>query len=57
MIKQDSSLASMDYAVSSHADFDQHEDVVIHDDEVLTAIIAVHNSNLGPATGGCRIYP
>lgn len=44
-------------SVDSHPDFDQHERVVIHDDGQLRAIIAVHNSNLGPATGGCRIFP
>lgn len=43
--------------VDSHSDFDQHERVIIHDDERLRAIIAVHNSTLGPATGGCRIFP
>lgn len=43
--------------LDSHPDFDQHERVVIHDDGRLRAIIAVHNSNLGPATGGCRIFP
>lgn len=44
-------------SVSSHPEFDHHENVEIHDDEDLRAIIAIHNSNLGPATGGCRIYP
>lgn len=39
--------------------FDQHERVVFgHDAESgLKAIIAVHNTNLGPALGGCRMYP
>lgn len=43
--------------VDSHPDFDQHERVIINDGIGLRAIIAVHNSALGPATGGCRIFP
>lgn len=43
--------------ISSHPDFDQHEKVVCCENDSLTAIIAVHNTKLGPATGGCRIYP
>jgi len=40
-------------------DFDGHEQVVFcSDPEVgLKAIIAVHNTNLGPALGGCRMWP
>ena len=42
-----------------HPDFDQHETVAFHSDAKtgLQAIIAVHNSTLGPAMGGCRMYP
>jgi len=45
--------------IFSHPDFDQHELLAFRDDPAtgLRAIIAVHNSNLGPATGGCRMYP
>jgi leucine dehydrogenase len=43
--------------VESHVDFDGHESVVFTQSDTLTAIIAVHNSNLGPAIGGCRMYP
>ena len=53
--------------VTSHPDFDEHEAVVWshdgHADEHaidsnrLTAVIALHNTNLGPAVGGCRMYP
>ena len=43
--------------VASHPDFDKHEQVVLCDNDSLRAIIAVHNSSLGPATGGCRIFP
>ena len=45
-------------SVFSHPDFDHHELVALKEDPVtgLKAIIAVHNSRLGPATGGCRMY-
>lgn len=44
--------------VFDHADFDHHELVAFKDDPAsgLKAIIAVHNSNLGPALGGCRMF-
>jgi len=37
----------------------QHEKVLFVNNEKagLHAIIAVHNTNLGPAIGGCRLYP
>ena len=40
-------------------DFSGHEQVVFCSDEAsgLRAIIAIHNSNLGPALGGCRMWP
>ncbi len=39
--------------------FDNHEQVVFLNDQSsgLNAIIAIHNTNLGPAVGGCRMYP
>ncbi|MDP7593041.1 MAG: Glu/Leu/Phe/Val dehydrogenase [Litorilituus sp.] len=39
-------------------DFDNHEQVVFCSDEKsgLKAIIAVHNTQLGPAVGGCRMW-
>lgn len=42
-----------------HHEFDQHKEVVFCNDEKsgLKAIIAVHNTNLGPSLGGCRMYP
>lgn len=45
--------------VTSHASFDAHEQVVHFEDAALglQAIIAVHNTQLGPSLGGCRIYP
>ena len=40
-------------------DFDSHEQVVFFSEASLglRAIIAVHNTNLGPALGGCRMWP
>jgi leucine dehydrogenase len=45
--------------LTNHPEFDNHELVAFHTDEDsgLKAIIAVHNTKLGPATGGCRMYP
>lgn len=44
--------------VFSHKEFDQHEQVSFFHcpQSGLKAIIAVHNSNLGPALGGCRMW-
>ena len=41
------------------ADFDGHEQVAFVSDAAwgLKAIIAIHNTALGPAVGGCRILP
>ncbi len=46
-------------SVFDHSEFDNHEHVAFyHDEEAgLSAIIAVHNTNLGPALGGCRMWP
>ncbi len=43
----------------SHPEFDDHEEVrFFHDRESgLEAIIAVHDTSLGPAIGGCRMWP
>jgi len=45
-------------ALFTHEEFDHHEKVsFFHDQETgLKAIIAIHNSNLGPALGGCRMW-
>ena len=45
-------------AVFNRVEFDNHEQVVFCSDEEsgLKAIIAVHNTNLGPAVGGCRMW-
>ena len=44
--------------VETHPSFDQHEQLFFKRDEIsgLNAIIAVHNTNLGPALGGCRMH-
>ncbi len=44
--------------VTSHPDFDAHEDVVFFSDDALgvAGIIAIHSTALGPAVGGCRIW-
>ncbi len=46
-------------SVFSHPEFDNHQAVHFCSDSEtgLRAIIAVHNSNLGPALGGCRMWP
>ena len=46
-------------SVFAHPDFDGHEQVVFCHDQAsgLKAIIAVHNTLLGPALGGCRMFP
>ena len=45
-------------SVFSQPEFDNHEQVVFASDEAtgLRAIIAVHNTNCGPAVGGCRFW-
>ncbi len=45
--------------VFAHPSFSDHELVAFHHDHRsgLKAIIAVHNTALGPAVGGCRMYP
>ncbi len=44
--------------VSNFPDFDEHERVLQCIDEScgLLAYIAIHNRNLGPALGGCRVW-
>ena len=44
---------------SAYTDYDGHEKVVecIDESRGLRAYIAIHNRNLGPALGGCRIWP
>jgi leucine dehydrogenase len=46
-------------SVFSHIDFDHHEQVVYGHDQAsgLKAIIAIHDTTLGPALGGCRMWP
>lgn len=46
-------------SVFEHSEFRSHENVVFIRDTAtgLSAIIAVHDTTLGPALGGCRIWP
>jgi len=46
-------------ACFGHPEFDHHEDVTFVADRAsgLRAIIAIHDTALGPALGGCRIHP
>ncbi|GAA0857705.1 Glu/Leu/Phe/Val dehydrogenase dimerization domain-containing protein [Aliiglaciecola litoralis] len=46
-------------SVFDHNEFDNHEQVSFFSDPKtgLNAIIAVHNTNLGPSLGGCRMWP
>jgi len=49
----------MSFSLFSHPDFDDHAQVSFVADAAtgLRAIIAVHDDTLGPALGGCRIWP
>jgi len=47
-------------ALTENSSYDHHEVVrrfLVGPETESVAIIAVHNSNLGPALGGCRFYP
>lgn len=47
-------------ALEQNASFDQHETIrrfVLGGEHDMVSLIAVHNTNLGPALGGCRFYP
>ena len=46
-------------AYFEHPEFDGHQQTLFCHDVAsgLRAIIAVHNTNLGPALGGCRMWP
>lgn len=48
-----------DLDCGSYEDFDAHERIVEITDEAsgLHALIGVHNTNLGPALGGLRVFP
>src|SRR5438445_7568735 len=43
----------------SHPDYDGHEALLFEHDAAsgLRALIAIHDTTLGPAFGGCRMYP
>lgn len=46
-------------SVFTHEEFDGHEKVAFFNDDAsgLRAIAAIHNTTLGPALGGCRMWP
>jgi len=46
-------------SVFTHREFDNHQQIAFFNDKKtgLKSIIAVHNTNLGPALGGCRMWP
>ncbi|MES0881433.1 Glu/Leu/Phe/Val dehydrogenase dimerization domain-containing protein [Roseibium sp. SCP14] len=46
-------------AVFDHPEMGEHENIVFVQDKDtgLSAIIAVHDTTLGPALGGCRVWP
>ena len=46
-------------SVFSHPEFKNHEQVAFccDPDSGLKAIVAIHNTNRGPALGGCRMWP
>jgi leucine dehydrogenase len=48
----------MSAAFFAHPDFDDHEQVVFASDPAtgLRAILAIHDTGLGPALGGCRVW-
>lgn len=49
-----------DSTLKENTSFDGHEDVrrfLLGGQSERVALIAVHNTNLGPALGGCRFYP
>ncbi len=45
--------------IFNHDSFDNHEQVIFVSDDCsgLRGIIGIHNTVLGPAAGGCRMYP
>src|SRR5680860_390952 len=49
---------SMSTFIFNELNFDDHEQVVFacEPKSGLKAIIAIHNTNLGPAMGGCRMW-
>ena len=46
-------------SVFSHTEFSEHQQVAFFSDPEsgLKAIVAIHNTNRGPALGGCRMWP
>lgn len=44
--------------IFNHPEFNNHEQIVFFSDKLtgLRAIVSIHNTNLGPALGGCRMW-
>jgi len=57
--KHTNGTGAWNMSVFSHREFDNHQQVAFFKDKKtgLKAIIAVHNTNLGQALGGCRMWP
>lgn len=58
MIKQHFSIESLNASLSSHPEYDNHEEVLFCEDSEtgLQALIAVHSTTLGPSLGGSRYW-
>jgi leucine dehydrogenase len=56
--KNNNSNNKVHMSVFDHREFAEHEQVSFYHDKAtgLKAIIAVHNTNLGPGLGGCRMW-
>lgn len=56
---QTSTIKAKKLHLENHPEYDGHENVVMFIDEAtgLKAIIAVHDTTMGPSLGGCRFWP
>lgn len=59
MNKDINSIKAKRLSLDNHPEYDNHEDVVMFVDDVtgLKAIIAIHDTTMGPSLGGCRFWP
>ncbi len=51
-------VKNSNFQIKHHPEFDDHEQIVFGEDQEagLLSIIAIHNTQLGPALGGCRMW-
>jgi leucine dehydrogenase len=58
-IIQTSTIKAKKLHLENHPEYDGHENVVMFIDDAtgLKAIIAVHDTTMGPSLGGCRFWP